>query len=63
MIMAAIGNALGGDLLREAFATRATERALRPVMGVEEFNADPRGCTITGHARRRAPARDAPGTT
>ena len=48
MIMAAIGNALGGDLLREAFATRATERALRPVMGVEEFNADPRGCTITG---------------
>jgi hypothetical protein len=48
MIMAAIGNALGGDMLREAFATRATERALRPVMGVEEFNADPRGCTITG---------------
>ncbi len=51
MIMAAIGNALGGDMLREAFATRATERALRPVMGVEEFNADPRGCTITGTRR------------
>jgi hypothetical protein len=48
MIMAAIGNALGGDMLRRAFATRATERALRPVIGVEEFNADPRGCTITG---------------
>ena len=48
MIMAAIGNALGRDMLREAFATRATERALRPVIGVEEFNADPRGCTITG---------------
>ncbi len=51
MIMAAIGNALGGDMLREAFATRATERALRPVMGVEEFNSDPRGCTITGTGR------------
>jgi Putative glucoamylase/RTX calcium-binding nonapeptide repeat (4 copies)/Protein of unknown function (DUF3131) len=50
MIMAAIGNALGGDMLREAFATRATERALRPVMGVEEFGAEPRGCTITGTA-------------
>ncbi len=23
-------------------------RALRPVIGVEEFNSDPRGCTITG---------------
>ncbi len=51
MIMAAIGNALGGDMLRDAFATRATERALRPVIGVEEFNSDPRGCTITGTGR------------
>jgi hypothetical protein len=51
MIMAAIGNALGGDLLRRAFVTRATERSVRPVMGVEEFNSDPRGCTITGTPR------------
>ena len=48
MVMAAIGNALGGDMLREAFVVPATERRVRPVMGVEEFNSDPRGCTITG---------------
>jgi hypothetical protein len=51
MIMAAIGNALADDVLRRAFATPAYERALRPVVGVEEFGADPRGCTITGSAR------------
>jgi hypothetical protein len=50
MIMAALGNALEGDMLRDAFATRAMRRTLRPVMGVEEFGADPRGCTITGTA-------------
>jgi len=50
MIMAAIGNALAGDLLRAAFAGPEERRALRPLMGVEEFNADPRGCTITGTA-------------
>jgi hypothetical protein len=48
MIMAALGNALEGDMLRRAFASRDMERALRPVIGVEEFGADPRGCTITG---------------
>jgi putative glucoamylase len=37
MIMAALGNALGHDVLRRAFATRDVERALRPVIGVEEF--------------------------
>jgi Ca2+-binding RTX toxin-like protein len=50
MIMAAIGNALAGDVLRRAFAGPDVERALRPLMGVEEFGADPRGCTITGTA-------------
>jgi hypothetical protein len=50
MIMAAIGNALSGDVLRRAFAGPDVERALRPLMGVEEFGADPRGCTITGTA-------------
>ena len=48
MVMAAIGNALGGDMLRHAFVTPATERSVRPVIGVEEFNSDPRSCTITG---------------
>jgi hypothetical protein len=50
MIMAALGNALGHDVLRRAFATRDFERALRPVIGVEEFGSSPRPCTITGTA-------------
>jgi Ca2+-binding RTX toxin-like protein len=48
MIMASLGNALDRDVLRRAFATPDMERTLRPVIGVEEFGADPRGCTITG---------------
>jgi hypothetical protein len=48
MIMAAIGNALDHDVLRRAFATPDLERALRPVIGVEEFSSSPRPCTITG---------------
>ncbi|HET8756191.1 MAG TPA: glucoamylase family protein [Solirubrobacteraceae bacterium] len=50
MIMAALGNALGHDALRRAFATRDVERSLRPVIGVEEFGSSPRPCTITGTA-------------
>jgi hypothetical protein len=50
MIMAAIGNALGDDVLRRAFAGSDAERALRPVIGVEEFGSSPRPCTITGTA-------------
>jgi hypothetical protein len=50
MIMAAIGNALAGDMLRNAFAGAPEKQALRPLMGIEEFNSDPRGCTITGTA-------------
>ena len=41
MIMAALGNALDHDLLRRAFADRALERSLRPVIGVEQFGARP----------------------
>lgn len=41
MIMAAIGNALGGDFLRQAFAGPDVERALRPVIGIEQFGASP----------------------
>jgi hypothetical protein len=51
MIMAALGNALGHDVLRHDFATPDFERAIRPVIGVEEFNVQPRGCTITGTPR------------
>ena len=38
MIMAALGNALGGDVLRKAFADGKLEDALRPVIGVERFS-------------------------
>ena len=38
MIMAALGNALGDDVLRRAFAGRDYERALRPVIGIERFS-------------------------
>ena len=51
MIMAALSNALGDDVLRNAFATKEMKRALRPVIAVEEFNARPRGCTINGTAK------------
>ena len=37
MIMAALGNALGSDVMRRAFADRDLERTLRPVIGVEQF--------------------------
>ncbi len=50
MIMAALGNALGDDVLRTAFATPDVRRAVRPVLGVEEFSVRPRACTITGTA-------------
>jgi hypothetical protein len=48
MVMASIANALDDDVLRDAFVTPAMERTLRPVLGVEEFNIQPRGCTVTG---------------
>jgi hypothetical protein len=40
MIMASLGNALGGDVLRNAFAGREEARALRPVIGIERFSDD-----------------------
>src|SRR5215210_6764277 len=50
MIMAALGNELGGDVLRDAFSGGEVARAVRPMLGVEEFNVQPRGCTVTGTA-------------
>jgi len=49
IIMAAIGNALAGDVLRNAFATKAIRKALQPVIGMETFNAGPRGAAQTLH--------------
>jgi hypothetical protein len=48
MAMAALGNVLGNDVMRTSFATSAFKKAIRPVIGAEEFNVSPRGCTITG---------------
>ncbi len=42
MIMGALGNVAGGDVIRRAFSTRAVEAALRPVIGMEEFGAGAR---------------------
>ncbi len=53
IILGAIGNALGDDVLREAFVgDDQLEARLRPLLGIEEFGAEPRGCTITGTAGR-----------
>jgi hypothetical protein len=41
MIMAALGNALGDDVLRKAFAGPGLERRLRPVIGAERFTTGP----------------------
>ncbi len=42
IVMAAIGNALADDVLRDAFATKEFRKVLRPVIGMERFNAGPR---------------------
>jgi hypothetical protein len=41
MIMAALGNALGDDVLRRGFADESLEQALRPVIGIEQFSTQP----------------------
>lgn len=41
IVMAAIGNALHHDMLRDAFATKPFTRALRPLISMETFNAGP----------------------
>ena len=41
IVMAAIGNALGNDMLRDAFATRSFERVLKPIVAMERFGAEP----------------------
>ena len=39
MVLGSIGNVLGGGIVRRAFSTREVERAVRPVIGLEEFSA------------------------
>jgi hypothetical protein len=42
IIMAAIGNALADDVLRDAFATKAVRQVLQPIINMETFSAGPR---------------------
>jgi hypothetical protein len=42
IIMAAIGNELGRDMLRKAFSTREVRDELKPIMAMEQFGAAPR---------------------
>ena len=42
IIMAAIGNALADDVLRDAFATKAVRKVLQPIINMETFSAGPR---------------------
>ena len=39
MVMGALGNVLGRDVLHESFGTRQVEKVLRPLIGQEEFSA------------------------
>ncbi|MBT9256868.1 DUF3131 domain-containing protein [Phycicoccus sp. MAQZ13P-2] len=39
MVMGAVGNVLCRDVVRKAFSTKAVEKRLRPVIGIEEFGA------------------------
>jgi Putative glucoamylase/Protein of unknown function (DUF3131) len=39
MVMGALGNVVGKDVLRRAFSTPDVERKLRPVIGIEQFGA------------------------
>ncbi len=51
IVMAAIGNALGHDMLRRAFATPDVKDALQPVISIERFGAGPRSRAIRVDAR------------
>jgi hypothetical protein len=42
IVMAAIGNALDDDVLRDAFSTKAVRKVLQPIIGLETFGAGPR---------------------
>jgi hypothetical protein len=42
IVMAAIGNALADDMLRDAFATKQVKQVLQPIISLETFGAGPR---------------------
>ncbi|MGZ4699330.1 MAG: cellobiose phosphorylase, partial [Oryzihumus sp.] len=41
MVMAALGNALGDDVVRRGFATAEVEASLRPLLAAEKFDISP----------------------
>ena len=51
IIMAAIGNALGRDMLRKAFSTEEVKAALQPLLSMEVFGAGPRSRAVRVDAR------------
>ena len=53
MIMAALGNYLGGDIMRTSFWTADVTKKIRPVLAVEEFNTQPRDLHDHRHGGRR----------
>jgi hypothetical protein len=58
MILAAIANALGQDVLQQAFSTGMIETALRPLMAAEQFEVGPKLPASSGRDRKpgRKPA-------
>jgi hypothetical protein len=53
MVMAALGNALGDDVLRRAFATATVARVLRPLLALEVFGDGATGAASARRDRRR----------
>ena len=60
MVMGALGNVLGDGVLRTAFSTPAVEKALRPVIGIEQFGA---GSSALSRPRPRRVLPPGPGST
>jgi hypothetical protein len=50
MIMAAIANELGDDVLRRALVGPDVEEAIRPLMTIERFEAKPRPVIVKRYA-------------
>ncbi len=55
MIMAALGNALGDNVIRRDFVDRTFRHAIRPVLGVEEFGVPPAWLDDHRHPWERRP--------
>jgi hypothetical protein len=54
MILAAIANVLGENILQNAFSAGAIETAVRPLLSVEQFGVGPKSVLNTGRSERLA---------